>query len=81
MPNQDPLLTRREMEILQLVGKAYSSKEIGEQLFISINTVENHRKRMFQKMDVKYSRIWISFKEWRTSCGSHHIKKMLPDLR
>ncbi len=53
MPTQSLLLTRREKEILQLVCKAYSSKEIADQLFISLNTVENHRKRLFQKMDVK----------------------------
>ncbi len=53
MPAQSVLLTRREKEILQLICKAHSSKEIADQLFISLNTVENHRKRLFQKMNVK----------------------------
>lgn len=47
------ILTRREKEILLLVIKAYTSKEIAEQLYISLHTVENHRKHLFQKLDVK----------------------------
>ncbi len=46
-------LTRREKEVLQLIAKEYSSKEIADKLFISINTVEIHRKHLFQKLDVK----------------------------
>ncbi len=47
------LLTRREKEILQLLAHEKSSKDIADQLFISLNTVENHRKHLFQKMDVR----------------------------
>ncbi len=53
LPAQPLLLTRREKEILQLIAREYSSKEIADQLFISLNTVEIHRKHLFQKMDVK----------------------------
>ncbi|MCY0967699.1 response regulator transcription factor [Chryseobacterium wangxinyae] len=48
-------LTRREMEILKLICDGYSSKDIGEKLFISINTVETHRKRILMKLNVKNS--------------------------
>jgi len=45
-------LTRREKEILQLVGRSMTSRQIAEALSISIHTVENHRKHLFQKFDV-----------------------------
>lgn len=48
----DPL-TDREQEILQQLVKGNSNKEIGENLFISIDTVKSHLKRIFQKLDVK----------------------------
>jgi DNA-binding NarL/FixJ family response regulator len=46
-------LSTREIEILKLITQEYSSKEIAEMLFISVNTVENHRKNIFAKLQVK----------------------------
>lgn len=46
-------LTRREMEILKLICDGFSSKDISEKLFISINTVETHRKKILLKLNVK----------------------------
>ncbi|WP_407405913.1 response regulator transcription factor [Chryseobacterium sp.] len=51
---KDPL-TKREMEILKLICNGFSSKDICQQLFISINTVETHRKRILMKLNVKNS--------------------------
>ncbi|WP_238707481.1 response regulator transcription factor [Chryseobacterium viscerum] len=48
-------LTRREMEILKLICDGNSSKDISEKLFISINTVETHRKRILLKLNAKNS--------------------------
>lgn len=48
-------LTKREMEILKLICDGLSSKDISEGLFISINTVETHRKRILMKLNVKNS--------------------------
>ncbi|MDH5035715.1 MULTISPECIES: response regulator transcription factor [Chryseobacterium] len=48
-------LTRREMEILKLICDGCSSKDISEKLFISINTVETHRKRILLKLNAKNS--------------------------
>jgi len=39
-------LTRREKDTLQLMAEGYSTKEIADRLFVSINTVETHRKNM-----------------------------------
>lgn len=43
------VLTTREVEILRLVAKEYSSRQIAEILFISERTVETHRKNILRK--------------------------------
>ncbi len=47
------MLTRREKEILQLIAREYTSPEIADKLFLSLRTVENHRKHLLAKFDVK----------------------------
>ena len=44
-------LTSREKEVLELLSIGYNSKEIGERIFISSNTVEYHRKQLLHKTD------------------------------
>jgi DNA-binding NarL/FixJ family response regulator len=46
-------LTEREIEVLKLIAKEYSTPQIAEKLFISVATVETHRQRMSQKIGVK----------------------------
>ena len=46
-------LTERETEVLKLIAQEYSTKEIGSQLFISVNTVETHRKNLIKKLNVR----------------------------
>lgn len=43
-------LTRRELEILVLVARGLSNREIGEALFVSENTVKTHCSRAFDKL-------------------------------
>jgi len=45
--------TKREIEILKLVTKGLSSKEIGEKLFISKRTVDGHKANMINKTESK----------------------------
>jgi DNA-binding NarL/FixJ family response regulator len=45
--------TERELQIIQLVCKELNNKEIGDKLFLSARTVEGHRLRIFEKMEVK----------------------------
>jgi DNA-binding CsgD family transcriptional regulator len=44
------VLSRREIEVLQMVGNGLLSKEISEQLCISVHTVNTHRQRILEKL-------------------------------
>lgn len=46
-------LTGREVEILQLICEEYTTGEIAAELFISINTVETHRRHLLEKTGSK----------------------------
>ena len=48
----DEILSKREIEILTLICKEYSNSEIAEKLFLSISTVETHRKNLIAKLGV-----------------------------
>jgi DNA-binding NarL/FixJ family response regulator len=45
------VLTDREIEIVRLIAKEYSNKQIADALFISERTVESHRKNIFRKSE------------------------------
>lgn len=45
-------LTRRETDVLRLVGARYANAEIAERLRISKGTVESHMAALFRKLDV-----------------------------
>ena len=46
-------LSKREMEILRLIVKGFTDKEIGKELHISYYTVDTHRKNIINKLKVK----------------------------
>ncbi len=48
-------LSERELDVLKLITQEFNSNEIAEKLFISLNTVEAHRKNLFKKLNVKNS--------------------------
>ncbi len=50
-----PTLTKREREILKLIAGEKTNQEIAESLFISLSTVEFHRKNLLRKFNVKNS--------------------------
>lgn len=58
--NKTPLVTRREKEVLQLIADGLTNAEIAEKLFISIPTVNTHRKSLLEKFDVKNTAVLIS---------------------
>jgi DNA-binding CsgD family transcriptional regulator len=46
-------LSRRELEILGLLGQGHSNQEIAAKLFVSVSTVKTHLQNLFEKLDVK----------------------------
>ena len=49
---QEPNLTLREREVLQLISEGLTTKEIAKRLNISAKTVETHRKKIMDKLDL-----------------------------
>jgi DNA-binding NarL/FixJ family response regulator len=50
---QFDVLTPRELEVLKLIAEAYTSKQIAEQLFISVKTVDRHRQNILDKLGMR----------------------------
>jgi DNA-binding NarL/FixJ family response regulator len=46
-------LSRRELEVLRLITKEFTAQEIADELFISQNTVNTHRKNLLSKLNAK----------------------------
>ncbi|HEV7743551.1 MAG TPA: LuxR C-terminal-related transcriptional regulator [Pyrinomonadaceae bacterium] len=46
-------VTRRELEILELIASGMSNREIAEKIFVSENTVKTHSSRLFDKLSAK----------------------------
>ena len=46
------ILTSREVEVLQLICREFSNAEIAEKLFLSVGTIDTHRKNIIQKLGV-----------------------------
>jgi LuxR family transcriptional regulator, maltose regulon positive regulatory protein len=47
------MLSPRELEVLQLIAQGYSNQEISERLFLALDTVKGHTRRIFEKLQVK----------------------------
>jgi|LSQX01.2.fsa_nt_gb DNA-binding NarL/FixJ family response regulator len=54
-------LTRREVEVLELICKGYTIKEIADKLFISQRTVDGHKANLFRKAGVDSSVKLVTF--------------------
>jgi len=46
-------LSKRELEVLELMAGGLSNDEIANRLFVSLNTIKTHSSRVFEKLDVK----------------------------
>jgi two-component system, NarL family, response regulator LiaR len=50
---EDLHITRRELEILELIAQGLSTREIAEKLFVSESTVKTHSSRVFDKLGAR----------------------------
>ena len=48
----DPL-SQRELEVLQLIAQGLSNREISERLFLALDTVKGHNRRIYGKLEVR----------------------------
>jgi LuxR family maltose regulon positive regulatory protein len=56
LPSAQPLiepLSQRELEVLKLIADGLSNQEIGERLFLALDTIKGHNRRIFDKLEVK----------------------------
>lgn len=65
-PVEQTPLSRREREVVELVGRGFSTREIANEACISENTVKQHLKRMFRKLRVS-SRAELIHAVWQTA--------------
>jgi DNA-binding NarL/FixJ family response regulator len=59
--NSIPPLTKREKEVLAAVAEGLTNTQIAEKLFISVDTVESHRKNLHAKLNVKNTAMLVRF--------------------
>lgn len=55
LPSPQPLiepLSQREVEVLHLIAQGFSNHEIGQRLFLALNTVKGHNQKIFGKLQV-----------------------------
>lgn len=46
-------MSKRELEVLELMAEGLSNQEIAARLFVSLNTVKTHSSNLFEKLDVQ----------------------------
>ncbi len=60
LSEQAPIVTRREKEVLSLIADGLTNKEIADRLFVSISTIDSHRKNLLSKFQVLNTAALIS---------------------
>lgn len=59
--NHTPILTKREKEVLGLIAEGLTNQQIADKLFISVDTVDSHRKNLYNKLEVKNTATLIRY--------------------
>ncbi len=60
-PEDSPVLTRRENEVLRMIAEGFTNPEIAAKLFLSLSTVDTHRKSLMRKLNVKNTALLIRY--------------------
>ncbi len=61
LQNKLPKLTKREKEVLTLIVDGLTNHQIAEKLFVSIDTIDSHRKNLHSKLNVNNTAMLIKF--------------------
>jgi len=67
-----PDLSRRQIEVMQLIAKGFSSREIARQFSLSIKTVEKHRQALMKKLKIHEI---ATLTRYAVSCGLVECKR------
>lgn len=59
--SQIDTLSKREQEVFEFWAKSYTNKEIADELFISVRTVESHKNHIMQKLNLKTTVDMVKF--------------------
>ena len=54
-----PILTRREKEILGMIAEGLTNPQIADKLYLSLSTVDSHRKNLMRKLNMKNTALLI----------------------
>ena len=61
MKNPDQALTKRELEIIQLISKGYTNIQIAKQLIVSTETISKQRKNLMRKLNLKNTALLMRY--------------------
>lgn len=57
-------MSKRQLEVINLIADGYSNQEIAQQLFLSVNTIKTHRKDLIEKYEARNSthlvKLWLT---------------------
>jgi DNA-binding NarL/FixJ family response regulator len=59
--SRQPVLSKREIEIMKLIAGGLTNGQISKQLFISIDTVDTHRKNLYTKLNINNTALLIRY--------------------
>ncbi len=59
--SRQPVLTKREKEVVKLVAEGLTNAQISRQLFISVDTVDTHRKNLYTKLNINNTAMLIRY--------------------
>ena len=68
--SEECLLTRREAQVLKLIGEARTNKEISQLLGVSIETIASHRKNICKKLNLHSTASLVAYATRHMASGA-----------